>query len=757
VALLKVGEPKRDDAIFQPLHALMEVGWLLIALLIPLAVNLWAQQPFEPSKAALLRTIVWAMVGLWLAGGLLERRNLWREVTATSLFWPATAVVLAQTLATLLSVEHSLSVWGSYERSQGWLTLLSYYLLFLLVAARLRTPIQADHLVQAVVVTAVPLVVLSTAQALGWAPLALQTDARSPVYATLGRANFLGAYLALLLPLTLALGCTARAWPGRLAAAVLLGGEVVLIGLTRARAAWLAAGAALALFGGVWFWSRLRARGRTWQVAVVTAGALCLIGGLAVALWAGRAGGSPAARLTIWRVLLPLLAHRPLLGYGPDTLELVFPAVYPPELVYYQGRGILVDRAHNLLLDWAMTTGVIGVLAQSVLFASFFGLTWRAAQRAPNGRERALLAGCLAAVGGAVVGNLVSFDVTATATATVLLFSLGVGLARLSESRTVRSDAQQLQATGAQRAPWDGPARDQTTSEAWAGLSARAGPAAAPRRLAVLPLLLMIMVGVSGAVWQANVRPIAADMAARVAEQHVAAEDWWGARRAAERAVAWWPFEPAYRRTLSWIYLQGVLGPAATGSADTACTTGGALQCRSYLIERAEAELLAARDLRPREFRTWAALGELYGVWGNRWDAARLPLAHQAYVQATGLAPGLVTLYTAWGMVDLAGGRFAPAAVHFRRAVDLDATDGYAFAHLGEAELGAGHNAEAAAAFEQAVRWAPDLAGAYVGLARALWLGGQPHAAGAAVTRALALDPTSPAALALRQEINGQP
>ena len=88
----------------------------------------------------MLRTSVWAMAGLWLAGGLLERRNLWREVTAQPLFWPATAVVLAQTLATLLSVERSLSVWGSYERSQGWLTLLSYYLLFLLVAARLRTP-----------------------------------------------------------------------------------------------------------------------------------------------------------------------------------------------------------------------------------------------------------------------------------------------------------------------------------------------------------------------------------------------------------------------------------------------------------------------------------------------------------------------------------------------------------------------------------------------------------------------------------------
>jgi hypothetical protein len=54
VALFEAGAPKRDDAIFQPLHALMEVGWLLIALLIPLAVKLWAQQPFEPSYLPLV-------------------------------------------------------------------------------------------------------------------------------------------------------------------------------------------------------------------------------------------------------------------------------------------------------------------------------------------------------------------------------------------------------------------------------------------------------------------------------------------------------------------------------------------------------------------------------------------------------------------------------------------------------------------------------------------------------------------------------
>ncbi len=31
---------------------LLEVGWLLVAILVPLGVNLWASQPFEPSQAA---------------------------------------------------------------------------------------------------------------------------------------------------------------------------------------------------------------------------------------------------------------------------------------------------------------------------------------------------------------------------------------------------------------------------------------------------------------------------------------------------------------------------------------------------------------------------------------------------------------------------------------------------------------------------------------------------------------------------------
>jgi len=676
--------------------ALLEAGWLLVAILTPLGVNLWARQPFEPPKAALLRSLVWLMAGVWLASCLLAHRSPWRDLGGNPLRWPALAAAAVLALATVFAVDRRLSLWGSYERAQGALTLLSYPLLFLMVAARLRTLDGARRLVGVMLVTGAPLVGIGLAQALGWEPIGLISDARSPVYATLGRPNFLGAYLAILLPLTLALVLVARPRWLRIAGAALALLEAIVVGLTLARGAWLAAGVAVGTFGLLWYWPRLT---RPWRTAATVGGLVGLGGGLVGALWLGQAqAGSTAARLTIWRATLDLIARRPLLGYGPDALGLVFPRVYPPQLVYYQGRSVLVDRAHNLLLDWTVTTGVLGLLAGLALLVAFFFVGWRAARRAADTERRVLLTACLAAVAGATVGNLVSFNVTATATATWLLMALTVSLAA--------------------------PGRPSKSAEC---------PDRQPWRWAMAGLMLA---GVGVAVVQINGRPLVADVAAQVTDDRAAAGDWSGAIATGERAVALWPIEPAHHLTLSWAYLQ-----LAQAGGD------------EFGLGRAEAELLVARDLRPDDFRIWAALGELYGVWGNRWEASKLPLAHDAYRKATELAPHHAMLYTAWGMVDLKGGRFVEAADRFRQAVDLDATDGYAFSYLGDAELALGRVDEALAAYRQAVHWEPGLSHAHLGLARCYWRLGQPEAAGLVLERALQLDPDNAAARSLQQQM----
>jgi O-antigen ligase len=81
--------------------------------------------------------------------------------------------------------------------------------------------------------------------------------------------------------------------------------------------------------------------------------------------------------MTIWRAGLPLVAQRPWFGYGPETTRAVFATVYPPQLVYYQGRDVVVDRAHNLWLDLALPAGAAGVVTLGALLAATGRQVWR--------------------------------------------------------------------------------------------------------------------------------------------------------------------------------------------------------------------------------------------------------------------------------------------------------------------------------------------------------------------------------------------
>jgi tetratricopeptide (TPR) repeat protein len=684
-------------------HALVEMGWLLVAILVPIWVNLWAQQPFELPKAALLRTLVWMMVGVWSAGCLLSWRSPRRDLRDNPLLWPALTVGAVQILATALAVDRGVSLWGSYERAQGALTQTCYVLLFLLISARLRTLSQARRLMATMVATGVPLVGLGLAQALGWNPLRLVNDARSPIYGTLGRANFVGAYLAMLLPPSLALIlATRRRWV-RFAVTALALGETIVVALTLSRGAWLAAGVAVGAFVLLWLWPRLP---RLWRAVALAGAGAALVSVVGGTLWLGRTAGSTAARLTIWRATLALIVRRPLLGYGPDALGLVFPNVYPPQLVYYHGRGVSVERAYNLFLDWAVTTGLVGLLAKLALLMAFMLAGWRPVRRAADPERRVSLIACLAAVGANVAGNLVSFDTTATATATWILMALAVALARSG------------------------------------GYERRGRVTQRPRLPLRLGMAGLVLAGVGAAVVQFNARPLVADAFARVGDGYAAAGDWQRAIAAGERAVSLWPIEPVHHSSLSRAYLRR----AQTGVGDPL-----------PWLRRAESELQTARDLRPADFRTWAALGELYGVWGNRRDAEKLASSDDAYRRATELSPHHAMLYTAWGMMYLGSGRFDQAADRFRQAIDLDATDGYAFAHLGDAELALGRVKQAMDAYRQAVRWEPGLSHAHLGLARCYWQLGWREAARLALTRALQLDPDNEAAWVLQQQMDTQP
>ncbi|MGE5138204.1 MAG: O-antigen ligase family protein, partial [Rudaea sp.] len=118
--------------------------------------------------------------------------------------------------------------------------------------------------------------------------------------------------------------------------------------------------------------------------------------------------GTGKVRVLIWQGALQLvLPHsplwspttgsdilnpiRPLIGYGPETIYIAYNPFYPPELGHIESRTATPDRSHNETFDALVTTGVIGWIAENILFLSvlYFGLKWLALVN--SARERNIL------------------------------------------------------------------------------------------------------------------------------------------------------------------------------------------------------------------------------------------------------------------------------------------------------------------------------------------------------------------------------
>lgn len=631
-----------------------EAVWLTAAVAVPVVFNPWGCNAFEAPKSALLQGLVLLMGLAAAVQGVEALVAPGRSRRDGAALWLGLAFGLVVILATVVSVNPRTSLWGSYERRQGLLTLGAYVALFLLTATGLRTRAQAERLLTAIVWGSAPVIAYALLQAAAWDPLVWRTDAASPVLSTIGRANFLGSYLVLALPLTAGRALLARRrWPY----VALVAGQLACLSLTGARGAWVGFAAAALTFGLAW---ALAAHNRRLALAtlafvVLVAGFVLFVSGSGNPL-SGSARvpgdnllatshrtdvGSPAARLTIWRTTLPLIASRPWLGYGPETMRTVFAHVFPPQLVYYQGRHTSVDRAHNLWLDLAMSVGLTGLVAFGALLASVGLLAWRGLRSAADGWERAVWVALTAAVMGHLIDLQFNFDLTATATIFWLLLGLAAAVGR-----------------GLTRSTQDVTAAPKPTT-AWLPYL--------PPLLATLALMGLLCL-----------RPLLADAACWQAQQSKASLN----RRlaAAERAARLWSLEPEYHLRLSRLYFESG-NPAA-----------------------AQAQLVAADSLSPNDPLIWTARGDLYAMWGEA-QPQRYPQAEAAYQRALDLAPDVATTHTALGLVLVRQGRLEEGLAQLERAVDLDATDAVAYRHLADLYQALGRTAQADWARREAARW----------------------------------------------------
>jgi putative inorganic carbon (HCO3(-)) transporter len=368
--------------------ALPVARWILVVavFLIPLSILPTVVSESVLPKLLLARLLVMVLAVVLVAGWLREGTITWKR---TALDLPLLAFIGSAALSTIFAVNRNVAIFGTYSRWEGLLTITMYALLFWLAVQLISGERDARWMTWSLLFSGYVIAVIAVLQSafgvLGGGYFQGSTYIRAD--ATMAQPDFLGIFLAMLLPVAFAQLIKRQSGLTRLLAANLV--IVLSLGLlaTFTRSAWIGAVIGLALV------LALR-QGRFRLVPVVAFAALLVIAFGAVASFVALRpasvpggvahiysrivsvsdpSGSVAGRFALWHDTLPLIASRPILGYGPDTFGLVYPQFQSQNI---HSVLVLFDKPHEEALGVLAAQGIVGLVAYVWILFAFVRAFW---------------------------------------------------------------------------------------------------------------------------------------------------------------------------------------------------------------------------------------------------------------------------------------------------------------------------------------------------------------------------------------------
>ncbi len=110
------------------------------------------------------------------------------------------------------------------------------------------------------------------------------------------------------------------------------------------------------------------------------------------------------SRALVWEMALRGIKERPILGWGQNNFDVVFNKYYDPGM-YSQEPWF--DRAHNIIFDWTINAGVVGLLSYLSLFCVTLYVLWKDRRHQFTLVDKSLITGMFAAY---IFHNLFVFD-----------------------------------------------------------------------------------------------------------------------------------------------------------------------------------------------------------------------------------------------------------------------------------------------------------------------------------------------------------
>lgn len=424
----------------------------------PFAFEFW-YKPKIDSTYALVLIIVFAAVVMRVAGKV---RIL---IPPLSICFSLFVYGLSSIVSTLYSIDPEASVRGDYFRHESVITILVYTILPVLFAVLVFTRQQARMLLMGLAVCTVLVAAYAIIQYVGFDPIRTEpffgikaVSGVKAVGSTLGNPNFLGKFLVLTAPLSLAYLYVCAGWAKRLVWGMALVLAVAGLIVTETRSSWVC----FIIACGVFFFLVKDAGHRPKKALLGTlAGIIC--GGLVFIAFVALARGKlpdlqntlinralvvvdvkksleTSTRLYMWGKTIDCITRRPWFGFGPDTQVLVF-RQFNLEYNRRFNERVILDRAHNNYLDVALAQGLCGLFAYCGILVAFFVLLCQTLKRKPYVKDRIFLCAIFSGYCGYLVNDFFSFSVVSVSPTFWSLMGLTISMCRFRDPASGHDEA----------------------------------------------------------------------------------------------------------------------------------------------------------------------------------------------------------------------------------------------------------------------------------------------------------------------------
>jgi len=418
-------------------------GAVILAVFVPLAGGYVYFFPLEFAKTTLLKIIVEAAVVLYLILLVIDSNWLpWKKIRFGALEIALPGYFTAVIAAAVFAQNPYLAFWGEPERGGGVFSLIHYGLLFFLALIFFDDEKKRRKLWNCAIAVSLFIAAIAVEQKFNFFGIPfLNYYERSA--STIGNANFLAAYLLLLIFPTFAFAL--RSEKKREAAfyfsAAIIQGTAIISSASRGAFFGLIAGVLLFLF---LYPTKAELGFAKRHIPKLTAVFLILaLAGFFYFAKTNESGNFSApedniirrlttislsehttqTRLLAWQISWNAFKEKPLLGWGPENFSIGFDKHFNPELEKWGKTETWFDRAHNFIFDIGVTSGIVGLVAYLAIFAAtFYKLSLKKRRLLSDPQSTIynlkskiiVLVGLQSAFAGYLIQNLFNFDTVST-------------------------------------------------------------------------------------------------------------------------------------------------------------------------------------------------------------------------------------------------------------------------------------------------------------------------------------------------------